>query len=370
MATFYLPRRTQPVSRASPGADVDTNAADPVPPASTGIDLADQSIYIFPSPASMPPTPGGSVTSAPTDFDFSSESRSTSLSGSLTCNTSLRRRRGSASIEASSKSGGLQTPAHDHLEIDVEIWDVESDPSSDAMESEGSSWALDGYTDFDTLPDLGAAPSRTLVVSPDEIDTARLRRQRPLRYQQRSPKHSRVGTSSSLSSSHSSPPEAVPHPRIHLPLLSFFTSILWIDMDDPAVRLLTCADSGESESVLFPGHGSTRLLYPDGIEPDDLQVVGRDSLGTGKSLKGQTLDNEGDSEHHGLPKLLLATLSDQSTVAIQTLRAGLSARITPSSDLVLALPRASDLVGLWTILGNLYATSGRAWRDMWRAPPQ
>ncbi|KAJ3002993.1 hypothetical protein NUW54_g5543 [Trametes sanguinea] len=249
MATYYLPPRTRSVSRTSSVANVDINAVDALASDGAGNDLADQSIYIFPNPASVPPTPGGSVTSAPTDFNYSSESRSTSLSGSLTCDTSSRRRRESTGFEASSISRGMRRPSHDHLDIDVEIWDVESEASPDAAESGGSSWALEGVTDLGTSPDFETAPSRYFVVPrpTHETDATHVGRQRPLRYRKRSQTHSRIRTSSLSSLSRSSPSEAVPHPRIHLPLLSFFTSIFRIDMDDPAVRLLTCGDSGETE---------------------------------------------------------------------------------------------------------------------------
>ncbi|KAI9058275.1 hypothetical protein FKP32DRAFT_1260164 [Trametes sanguinea] len=367
MATYYLPPRTRSVSRTSSVANVDINAFDTLPLNGVGNDLADQSIYIFPNPTSVPPTPGGSVISAPTEFDYSFESRSTSLSGPLTCDTFSRRRRESTGSKASSISRGMRRSSHDHFDIDVEIWDVESEASPDAVESEGSSWALEGVTDLRTSPDFETAPSRSFVVSTHEIDATHLGRQRPLRYRKRSQTHSRIRTSSLSSLSRSSPSEAVPHPRIHLPLISFFTSIFRIDMDDPAVRLLTCGNSGETESVLFPGHGSISLVDPDGIEPGDLQAVDRHNLGPCKTKEGQPLSHDGNSEIHGLPKLLLAKLSDQSTVAIQTLRVGLAARIVPSSGLGLAVPRTSDLVGLWTILGGIYASGGRAWKELWRA---
>ncbi|KAH9922829.1 uncharacterized protein BXZ73DRAFT_79656 [Epithele typhae] len=307
-------------SRASP--------ADQNTPVSSSLD---DSIYVFPNPSTTPPfsppSPSSSLFSAPTDFDpsdtFSLGSRSRSCSSA----------RPTLVEDPDRTITGPRTRyiSPNELEIDVELWDLESttDASSilrDELEAEierTNARGLDlaflhnarkphrarlppgfqGPT-FSMLPSALCTPPPTPNASP--FATARSNRWTEWEHTVRPLAHRRSRTLSRLRTS--TRPRS-PHPRINLPLLSVFASALSVDLEDPALSLLTRADPGDDEAVLFPGHTTAQLLA--GSEQDEGDEEEEDA------------EERDDEQPHGLPKLLLASIADQSAVALRSLREGL-----------------------------------------------
>ncbi|KAH9891605.1 hypothetical protein C8Q73DRAFT_746699 [Cubamyces lactineus] len=376
MSTYYVPRRSHSSSRATSSPNYDQNliGREHVEDAP----LPETSIYIFPSPASTPSSPGASVTSAPTDFDFSCPSDSRPMSRAW--NGSSGGRRGSTSgiaytpSDISFRYEGVATPSEEATDIEVELWDAESDPVAEISESD-ESWALEGevvrvgLADFE--PSSGPDPSsarRFPLSSPYYFDAPGTHHRSHARYRRRSRTGSRVRTISTVSSLiPTSAQGEAPHPRVHIPLLSFFSSLLGIDLDDPALRLLTHTDPGDAESVLFPGQSSTRLLSLG--EEDHLErrqsLESEDDSGSDVSLPDGTDPRHSAADAHGLPKLLLAAISDQSSIALGSLRAGLAVQLPAAPEALLPLPRMSDLLDIWRKVGEACTRSGQVWKELW-----
>ena len=133
--------------------------------------------------------------------------------------------------------------------------------------------------------------------------------------------------------------------------------MLDVDLEDPAMRLLANADTSDGDAILFPGHTASRLLVWNEEDADE----NTDNNG------GADEDEGTDSEQlHGLAKLLLASISDQSTVALRSVRDGLAVWI-PASSASLPLPGSSELSGLWRVVGEVYSKSGQAFREVWKS---
>ncbi|KAI0372112.1 hypothetical protein BV20DRAFT_964194 [Pilatotrama ljubarskyi] len=384
MATYYYAPRPQSVSRTSSTRDDPPLILEPGQAADSDTAVsADHPIYIFPSPASQPPTPGTSVSSAPTDFEFSysSESWSTSRTRLGGENFVVASRRessssaGNATYDASLRYGDLPTPFEDDSEVEIELWEASDDPVEALSESDGS-WVLhdeEEHQDATPVHYMSTAHSGTLAhrssMSSQRPPDMRVPQYRvALRSRRRSRTSSRLRTTSVSTSGPASASQTAPHPTIHIPLLSFFASLLSMDLDDPALRLLSAAEPEGAEAVLFPGHSSARLLSEAGNqEPTCRHSLGSMSDGEedeSSFVSNATLHGE-PREVHGLPKLLLASISDTSTVALHSLRAGLAVRLHAASDFALPRPRPTELFGLWRVLGDVCSRGSQAWKEVW-----
>ncbi|KAI0699275.1 hypothetical protein C8T65DRAFT_659724 [Cerioporus squamosus] len=374
MATYYAQRPPllnlrPPASRENGERAVREHNEDLT---SSNVISPDHSIYIFPSPPSAPPSPypaspGSSLFSPSTDFDpsepfsfgvrsrASSNAPSTAASASLAdAGVALTRRRATSPL------------GDDEMEIDVELWELSTDPTADISASD-SSWVLEDEIDRVGAGDVDFSYVNVRrnhrLTSPRSSDTPPYWTVR-----RRSRTHSRIRTISSLSSplSSTSARQPAPHPRVHIPLLSFFSSLLSIDMDDPALRLLTHTDPGEPESILFPGHTTAQLLSSEDAERP--ARVSESESDTDTDADAESSSSHPSQEHpHGLPKLLLASISDQSTVALRSLRAGLAVYIPHAPDVALPLLRPAELFGLWRVVGEVCTRSSQAWREVWGA---
>lgn len=379
MAAYYAPRRARAVAQASTPTSTGGNG-----PAAELEEREDglHSIYIFPSPASAPPSPAVSVSSAPTDFDFSSpiSSRSTSCTRPPQRDTTqadirdASRSSVSAAYDASSCYWDLPSPPGNDLEIDILLWDITSDVTTEPSNSD-ESWALEGevervgFAEVDLLytPHLRRARQAPLSSS-QSPDGSRPRYRFSARPRQRSRTRSSIRTTSISSLALSSTQQtAAPHPRIHIPLLSFFASLLSLDLEDPALRLLTNAESGDAEAVLFPGQSSARLLAQVEEQPTDRRSSESDSDTETESTTGELPPHNLQEEVHGLPKMLLASISGQSAVALRSLRAGFAVRLPATASELLPLPRATEIIGLWRVLGEVCSRGNQAWKEAWAA---
>jgi hypothetical protein len=130
--------------------------------------------------------------------------------------------------------------------------------------------------------------------------------------------HARVSSPSSTTS-------ANPHPRIHIPMLSFFLSFL--SLDETTLHLLT---HSASQSALFAGHA---------LSSDDSPVD--------------------CDQSHGIAKLL--TLSGECHSLKKGCAVACDSSIVPSNPFLLS----GRLVGLWSFVGNAFDNGGKALRDVW-----
>ncbi|KAI0770260.1 hypothetical protein C8Q74DRAFT_1218655 [Fomes fomentarius] len=364
MSTYYFQHYPPSASRVpslSIPRERDGEGDNSIPAPQDGLS-ADRSIYIFPSPSSVPSSPspaspGSSLISAPTDFE-SSDSLSLGSRSRTPSNAPSKTVPPSELEDTVDTQQHISSLAHDEMEIDVELWELSTDPGYAVNLSDSdSSWMMSledevervsaGDIDVSFLNPSGQLRRTHRLSAPQSPDTA-LQHYWAIRPQRRARTHSRVQTISSLSSrASSSARRAVPNPRVHIPLLSFFSSLLSIDLDDPALRLLTHADPNEAESILFPGHTTSQLLGHE--ETSEVESHEQSETET-ESDEGRPGTN---GEPHGLPKLLLASLSDQSTVALRSLRSGL-VYLPRSPDVALPIPRPTELFGLWRLVGELY----------------
>ncbi|OJT13996.1 hypothetical protein TRAPUB_9480 [Trametes pubescens] len=385
MATYYAPRRARAVSQASTSLSNGGNGLTETKERQERQERQDglHSIYIFPSPASAPPSPAVSVSSAPTDFDFSSpiSSRSTSCTRPPQRDSAqadvrgARRSSVSAAYDASSRYWDLPNPPGNDLEINLSLWDIASDVTTEPSDSD-ESWALEGevervgFAEVDLLYTPHWRRTRQAPLSSSQSrDGTRPRYRFSARPRQRSRPRSRIRTTSISSLALSSTQQTVaPHPRINVPLLSFFASLLSLDLEDSALRLLTNAESGDAEAVLFPGQSSARLLAQVAEQPTDRRSSDSDSdTETESTATGELPPYDLKEETHGLPKMLLASISDQSTVALRSLRSGFAVRLPAAASELLPLPRATELIELWRVFGQVCSRGSQAWKETWAA---
>lgn len=329
------------------------------------IDIGGQSIYIFPNPSSVPPSPGSSsLFSAPTDLPSSLDSsihrrrpRGRHHTSSFSAQTTSSRSGSTGSYLHVPHSLSPATPTDTDLDayvdgdIEVELWDWtgssarsrgegSSEPESWVLEEEvqrASRWALadeDTHVRGRTFP-LGASSTHARVA----LDDARRRLSLgPLR--------SRTNSRSSGSLSSSS--TVAPQPRIRIPLLSFFAALLSLDLDDPALRLLTQAAPPDGQSILFPGHsGSSLSAASDPASPSSEKPNSQRSE-LGPDLPPGT---------HGLQRLLSST-TEPAGAALRSLRAGLAI------PLEIDVPGVTGLASLFRAVGEVYHRSGQAWREV------
>lgn len=384
MAAYYVRQRPLSVSRTPSAAtehggndddgndvhDNSTRTLKSLPP--------DHSIYIFPNPPSAPPSPispGSSLFSVPTDFEpldsFSSRSRrrtSSSVTGATATSDGNR-----ANIRQRTSQ-----ISDNEVEIDVELWEFSTDPdhSADSLATDDESWVLEeqvqrvGAGNIDvSFVSPRRTPHRARKLSAPQSPNTAAKHYWVLRPQRRSRSHSRIRTNSTVSSSLAPPSarRASPHPRIHIPLLAFFSSLLAVDQDSPALHLLTHSDPGDAESVLFPGHTTAQLLSRSTLSDRTGDQGGGDEGDTSTDPDASTRA-DGDEEH-GLPKLLLASFADPSKAALRSLRAGLAVCIPTPPEAPLDILGMSGLVGLFRVVGEVYAKSSQAWKEVWGGPP-
>lgn len=342
----------------------------------TTLDLQ-ASVYVFPNP---PSSPGGSSLFS-VSSDFTGPFPGSSSAGSRERDHSISFSSDSRSIERSARpsTGGNSededtswhnTQSHSTAHspnIDVEVWNWMEDSTEDIDEQHV--WELEREVErvsrWDipmprgnrrvSWPTHSPSPPRTSApqTRPNPLPTRIIRT-----YDVRTRDYHRMRTQSNLSSGSTwaslstRASEQTPHPRIHIPLLSFIAYLFSLDLDDPALRLLT---NSTSDSVLFPGHSG--LLDP--LDPSEIDLSG-------------TSDDEEDSievarpvEEHGL--LRLFSHSDESRVSLRSLKEGLGVVCNPSFSVVsspISVPSFGSLFGLYHLFGDAWTKGGKALREL------
>jgi hypothetical protein len=270
-----------------------------------------ESIFIFPSPSSNPPSPCPSVLSAPTDFSLStlSEPRSRESSVQPLYSPTRARRR---DVEA------LRSPFV-NLQPESEIWQwsaAERTLEDSVFEASGSErndrWELL----FHRRQSVQTRKSLSTSPLPLEVSHRRLMSGSSRIYTRRGRRTSRGA----------SPRPSTPHPRMHIPMLSFLVSFL--SVDEATLHLLT---HSTIESALFPSH----TLYSDDSPQNDGHL-------------------------HGAGKLRL--LSRESCSVKEGCSVACDPSLAPSNPFVLpSLP----LVRLWNFLGDIFIDGRKALKELW-----
>ncbi|KII90603.1 hypothetical protein PLICRDRAFT_39179 [Plicaturopsis crispa FD-325 SS-3] len=293
MSQYYTPPSQHAQRRQYPSLETDVNQQ------SFEENLAD-SIYIFPNPPSAPASPSfSSEFSAPTDVSLSGLTVSRESSG---VHDDWSRSTGSDSDIARSPLALSDGPTS-------ELWEwVADERSADAEERE-----LD--------EEYGRRPSLLPIQQTVRDRAASLRRgaRRPLRSGRR--------RNNTCSSQHK-PSSPSPHAPIHLPLLSWVTSL--ISVDDATLHLLR---HSSSRSALFSGPS---------IDPDP-------------ASRHNTPETP-----HGMHKLLTADADDK-----KHLREGLFDACDPSVFPINPFFAAGFGLGeIWNIVSGVWTNGGKAWREV------
>lgn len=316
-------------------------------------DLAlDQSIYIFPTPSSTPASPSGSSAfSAPTDFTDTisstgtrSRDQSFSSAGPARSRSPRYRLRTRSSASATRTQSRARSAETDEYDLEVEYWDWTAESGEDVPDDEGV-WEFEAEVERANRWDLPAQLARRL--SPLRALGSASTGPNNDFYEQhyriflRARTQSNTSSLASTSSLSSKPSVPAPHPRIHIPLLSFFASLLSIDLDEPALRLLT---HSSSDSILFPGQ--------------------RDLLSEGNNVAWEPAadDTLEASKPHGLVRL--HRINDESRPSNRALKDGLAVACDPSAlPNPFSLPGLSALAGLCRFVGGVWTNAGKAWQE-------
>ncbi|KAF9013254.1 hypothetical protein BDQ17DRAFT_1343064 [Cyathus striatus] len=266
------------------------------------LDIGESSIYVFPNPPSDPPSPGQISTVSATEFSSSALSSSPSRDSSVPVSP--------ADIPNNTLTPSpLSTPLIADLRgFDSEQWEW------DALEEPAARSLLVGLEDATERPDRWEIIARRRALNQylQSISTFRSSSISLRKGQQTSkpPTTSAVFT---------------PHPRIQIPLLSFFVSLL--SVDDGTLDLLT---QSSSHSALFPGESIPPL-------EKDLSAAERE------------VENL-----HGVERLLMRESE------ARVLKDGLVVASDTSSNPLLASP----FTGLWDIVSGLMTNGGKALREI------
>ncbi|KAH8104777.1 hypothetical protein BXZ70DRAFT_615714 [Cristinia sonorae] len=338
------------------------------------------SIYVFPNPASAPPSPGGSfVSSIPSDYSgtlpgssrFGSREHSLSLSSTNSRPRTRTRRSSSAVLIPSRRFSGGISPAGNTSEggtdMEVEVWDWMADSEGSSLEN--VTWELEAEVErvgrWGLPPHSRDEPWQTIPRGsshsmPQPLTVTIPYRMHPLHTSDtRARTQSSTSAASSVASVFSSFRLSAiqsPQPRVHIPLLSFIASLFSLDLDDPALRLLTNSNS-TSESVLFPGHSSLLDTQLDLDEPS--------SSSSGQDPDSESVDHESTHSHqpHGFLRLLV--LSDETRISIRALKDGLAvscSNVRTPSPSPFSLPTLGGVYGLCRLIGDACWKGGKAWR--------
>ncbi|KAL4251222.1 hypothetical protein ABKN59_006281 [Abortiporus biennis] len=360
MSTYYVPppQRTAPlehqqyadsrrlVHRDGRLSPVDLNA----------------SIFVFPNPSSLPPSPGGSslfsVSNGYSGEGPTSTSRSRGRDDSSSRYSTQSRTRGDRHNHSTlrritrARSGSHHTPSSDN-----ETWDWTSgSPGGEDSEE----WELEAEVErvsrWDTViqgprrawPIQTGPPewiSQTEVVLP-----LRLHPTYDGRYQEysrpRTQSNLSLGSFSSLTSRLSTKDH--PQPRARIPLLSFIASLFSLDLDDPALRLLE--NSTTSDSVLFPGQ--LELL---GYEGDATEST---------SPSGAPEEEDASKRPHGLLGAFM--LGDESRLSLRALKDGLAVVCNPTLGMApsISLPAFSSFLGIYHLAGDTFSKGSKAFSEL------
>lgn len=339
MATYYRPPPLRTSANVAQQPE-DTPLSHTYGPSQ---EVPDQSIYIFPVPPTIPSSPGGSsVFSAPSDFteEFTISSVGRSRHSSISSQFTDRSRSHDGSRTQLSfvdeDAEAVFSPMVDMgSDPEVEVWEWTETEAGDDLSPTDASWC------FEASGSSGTLPSRQYHLA-RHTDTSRTMSRHDYRSIRPQLPYMRSRTHSSLSA-HSSD-RYTPHPRTKVPLLSFFASILSLDLDDPALRLL---QHSAPDSVLFPGQPG--LLHNERVP-------------SSTAHRSDAFEDESASSELDEPHGVLRLLSEDS--ATKSVREGLATIYDSPLPNPFMLPGWSSLTSLYRFVGDVWTNGGQAWREL------
>lgn len=350
MATYYRPPpvRTSANTSHQPGESSLSQTYQPSPEVEP-----EQSIYIFPVPSSVPSSPGGSsVFSAPSDLmeELTTSSIGRSRHSSISSQFTDASRSYDGSVTrltfVDEDEEEIFSPMVDiRLDPEVEVWEWSETEAGDDLPTLDESWAFEA----DGAMGTHSGRRETLV---RHSSTSRTMLRRDSRVMRPRPTHIRSRTQSNTSAH--SVTRYTPHPRVRVPLLSFVASLLSLDLDDPALRLLT---HSTPDSVLFPGQSA--LLHDTHGPPQPSHYAD-----TSQEDEEDTRIPLEEDNAHGLLRLLTEGSSSKSV------REGLAAICESPLAIAnpFALPSWNSLTSLYRLVGEVWTNGGQAWRELGGSP--
>ncbi|GJE98404.1 hypothetical protein PsYK624_146330 [Phanerochaete sordida] len=312
-------------------------------------EVQDQSIYIFPVPSTIPSSPGGSSAfSVPSDITenltISSVGRSRHSSISSQFTDRSRSHDGSATrlSYVDEDEEAVFSPMVDiGFDPEVEVWEWSETEAGDDLSVADGSWSFAAGESTDTLSERHGSITRR----PSMSRAILARRDSRAAHPHSTYTRPRTQSSTSAHSSHAS--RYTPHPRVRVPLLSFVASFFSLDLDDPALRLLT---HSTHDSILFPGQPG--LLHDAHLPSTPLQ-----SADTFDDDASSSASSEED-EPHGELRLLTS-----GEPGMKSVREGLAAICESPLASPLALPGWTSWTSICRLVGDVWTHGGQAWRE-------
>jgi len=183
------------------------------------------------------------------------------------------------------------------------------------------------------------------------------------RDEQHQPSQKRSRSYSPLSTPSSSrevdPLSLAPHPKIRIPFLDFFVSLLGVD--ESTVDLLTLCSTAEAHgSVLFPGHT---------IQPLPAPTTMADEEGDPSSTTTPVDRNIGErGVFHGFHRALLSPGIERDSWA--SLKEGLVVFCSTAASMPTQSPgRLLGLAQLWGVVSHVYVRGGEAIKSVYSSTP-
>jgi len=152
-----------------------------------------------------------------------------------------------------------------------------------------------------------------------------------------------------------------PHPKIRIPFLDFFASILGVD--DSTVDLLTRCSTVETHgSILFPGHTIQPLPAPTS---HSATVDEDEDISSTVAPENQEADKRVAA--HGFHKALLSPGIERDSWA--SLKEGLTVLYNTAASVPAQSPgRLLGLVQLWGLVSHVYVRGGKVIRGVYSTP--
>ncbi|KAI0076346.1 hypothetical protein K474DRAFT_1663191 [Panus rudis PR-1116 ss-1] len=317
------------------------------------VDLED-SIYIFPNPSSIPPSPSGySDFSAYTDLSPCSPGALSQSDSSASCiflHENASRHNDATSREVASFRAGATARTSDDSQSDLDWTSLGDDAQFNVATSPVGQKASPSPLRMWPIQATPRSSAQRVYIAHfrSQIERRHHVLDLPREYECMRVRTLSNVTYASLSSS-SNAHAVSPHPRIYIPFLSFISVILGLDLDDPALRLL---HNSSSDSILFSGQGNLAGIH-------DIEACLGDSSNTETSQPTSS-----DSEVHGVARLFV--YSDDSRLSTKAIRHALEATSSSLLNITssVSVPSiTSSFFGLCRLVGNVLVNERKAPRQ-------
>lgn len=297
---------------------------------------------------------------------------STDVDGLSTPTTTVTLSIGSSPISAFTDVGGDEGSFDDgRIEAMLWDWDEGMDEGADGPDAEprrnprsahpddGPRASLVGRSQTRPWPLYRGSGERIGALIEHEQLRDRRRSTSRFRYAQQSRSRSYSPLSTPSSSREVDILSLAPHPKIRIPFLDFFVSLLGVD--ESTVDLLTLCSTAETHgSVLFPGHTIQPLPAPTTITDED------DDLSATITPIDQNIGERG--VFHGFHRALLSPGIERDSWA--SLKEGLVVFCNTAASMPTQSPgRLLGLAQLWGVVSHVYVRGGEVVKSVCSSTP-